>query len=168
VGCGCVSGSQPSLTNHLFLQVLQAASRLANRRPGEVVRLLQANPSATLTDSGAIVFGCNMHPDVHGTHNHGQHIHEKPRTQQQQHQQQTGKQRQQGRSSQLQPRAASSLGQGKRTSNQKDTQQQALKLHSRPSATRKLHLEFQGCVTEVRCYCQGLLLLLPCLLPLFV
>jgi hypothetical protein len=27
--------------------------------------------------------------------------------------------------------------------------QQAFTLHSRPSATRKLHLEFQGCVTEV-------------------
>lgn len=137
-------------TNHLHntvdhLQVLQSASRLANRRPFDVLRLLQTNPSATLTGSGAIVFGCNMHPEGHITHSHSKPIHERPRAQQQQ----TTKQQQQGQSLQLHPGAALSAGQG--LGGAADTQQ-AFALHSRPSATRKLHLEFQGCVTQVgRC-----------------
>lgn len=46
-------------------QVLMTASRLAARQPQSIVQLLSVNPSATLTDSGAIVFGCDLRPHAH-------------------------------------------------------------------------------------------------------
>jgi hypothetical protein len=122
-----------------LVQVLLTASSLANRTPADVARLLELNPSATLTDSGAIVFGCSLHPeDEQHQHSdgHGQNAAQPPQQQEQQ-------EHESHAVLQLAPPAS---GQG--VWEEKDTSK-AFKLHSRPSASKKIFLEFNGCVTEV-------------------
>lgn len=133
--CVCIDAAAAAL------QVLASASQLANRSPKEIVHLLEVNPSATLTASGAIVFGCGLHPQAEKEHHH----HAPPDTphppKQQQHQ----------------PAVPASQPHNQAVWDEADTSK-AFKLHSRPSATKKIFLEFQGCVTEVCacvCVCAG-------------
>lgn len=108
-----------------------SASSLANRPPGDIVRLLHVNPSATLTHTGAIVFGCSLHPEADVSHEHDP---ARPRALQQQQQE----------LQEIQP--VPSL---KRQAVWDESDlSKAFALHSRPSATKKIYLEFKGCVTE--------------------
>lgn len=140
-----------------LLQVLLSASRLANRQPGDIVRLLQVNPSATLTETGAIVFGCNLHPEADGVHAHKHvHLHDKALSpvaaanlvvgnQQQQHQQQQQQQLELPSALQSAPLPPAK---GQAVYDETDLNK-AFQLHSRPTANKKIFLEFKGCVTEV-------------------
>lgn len=110
-------------------QVLMTASSLANRSPEDIARLLEVNPSATLTDTGAIVFGCSLHPADNHSHDH--HGTDSPHQPQQ---------------PELQP--VPQPPPGRDVWDEKDLSK-ALRLHSRPSATKKIFLEFTGCITQV-------------------
>lgn len=108
-----------------------SASHLANRPPRDIVRLLHVNPSATLTRTGAIAFGCSLHPEADVPHEHDPA--QPPALQQQQQELQ-----------ELLP-----LPSLKRQAVWDESDlSKAFALHSRPSATKKIYLEFKGCVTE--------------------
>jgi hypothetical protein len=119
--------------NLLCVQVLMSASSLSNRRPGDIVRLLQVNPSATLTHTGAIVFGCSLHPEADAPHEHDPA--QPPALQQQQQQE-------------LQEELQVVLAPKEQAVWDDVDLTKAFALHSRPSATKKIFLEFRGCVTE--------------------
>lgn len=110
---------------HICLQVLLEASRLAGRSPQDIVQLLRTDTSAKITSSGAVVYGCGLHPG----HEHDHHPSVEQQTEQWQ---------------RTRPKVPGS----------KDTTDapgisKVFQLHSNATSPLKVFLEFQGCVTEV-------------------
>jgi hypothetical protein len=109
-------------------QALQHASTMTGRSPSSLARLLTSDKQASLTDAGAVVFGCHLHEHDTPADRAGVLGFNPPIA----------------AADRLAAEAAADAAAAKMNVSL------AFKLHSRPSSTRKVFLEFRGCVTEVR------------------